>query len=161
MVWDPNDPKFLRRNTDPSTSDKSARELSPDKLRGMRLRAWSLVKKYPDKTATELADLAGDRCTRRVGKRLPELEKMGWVVRSGVRKCTVTGKDCCTWRAAVGTMVTLSKVPTKKSHVRAKDVVVRLFESMRESVADGPVTYTVDQVQYTLRTLERQILLRL
>jgi predicted transcriptional regulator len=89
---------MLARATDPTTSKDAARAIS-QYLVGERFRAWELLRLNPNSTANELAQLAGDRDNRRIGRRLPELENLGLVVRAGDKVCSVTGRDCTAWYA--------------------------------------------------------------
>lgn len=157
------DPRLLRRNTDPSTSDLGAHTLSPEVLKGEMHRVWRLVRDHPGKTGTELADIAHDRDIRRVGRRLSDLKRMGWAVGRSPRPCTVTKKECLTWWALErGVHAKLPKPGKKaKAQLRASEVVEKQFENMQTVLDDGPGEYTVEQVRGVLRTVEKQILLRL
>jgi predicted transcriptional regulator len=90
----------LARADDPITSHLAAKELveDPEKLGKLYGEVLSLLRRNPDKTTNELAQLSGERDPRRIGRRLPELERHGFVIRSAIRRCAVTTKMATAWR---------------------------------------------------------------
>jgi hypothetical protein len=92
-------PKKLARKGHPETSRQAAREVFA-RLPQLYEYVLAVVKLYPRSTASEMADREGQRDVRRIGRRLPELEKLGRVRRCGSRVCTITGKTATTWEAA-------------------------------------------------------------
>jgi len=88
--------KTMARKCHPSTSAEAAVYFAP-KRRGSQLRALGFVSNNPGKTANELALIAEDRDSRKIGRRLPELEKEGLVTRGGPRECQVTGRNATIW----------------------------------------------------------------
>jgi len=93
------DPKSLVRRGHPGPSGEAAKEMLA-KLPETRKRALEAVRKWPNRTVKELADLAGDDDNRRIGRRLGELEKTGLVKRCPARVCTKSGRRAATWVAA-------------------------------------------------------------
>jgi hypothetical protein len=92
------DPKRLARNTDPETSHEAARAASRDgSISKAREVALTLVRVHGPATASELADIDQHLDSRHVGRRLPELERIGLVTRGPTRKCLVTGRNAATW----------------------------------------------------------------
>ena len=86
----------LARSTDPWTSHAGERDIS-DRLGAEQIRAERFVLEHPGRTGNELAQIAGDTDTRRLPKRLPELERKGRVVRGVVRRCSISGRSGTTW----------------------------------------------------------------
>ena len=91
--------KSLVRKGHPETSREAAEAFAP-KQRQSQLRALGYVSESPGSTANELAKLAGDRDTRKIGRRLPELESFGLVIRGDARRCSVTNRKAHTWYPA-------------------------------------------------------------
>lgn len=89
----------LSRHTDPATSHEAAAAIRP-RLSALQARVLALVIPNPDRTATELAQLAHEADPRRVNRRLSELLRDGWVEVSGTRPCEVTGRSAQTYRWA-------------------------------------------------------------
>lgn len=90
--------KLSRRNG-VATSRTSAMEVA-GKLTVVRKHAYNAVIANPGKTAFELTRIAKDIDSRKIGRRLPELEKMGLITRccdEDIRRCTITGKNAYTW----------------------------------------------------------------
>lgn len=87
----------LSRNTDSLGSFKAADRLGRTGLGSRkRLAVYHALRQHQGSTSAELAQAAGlDR--HDVARRLPELEKAGWVSRGGVRQCTACGLPCVTW----------------------------------------------------------------
>jgi DNA-binding MarR family transcriptional regulator len=88
----------LSRPSDPETSKQAARHVvDSDELGSAQLYALKIVYRNPLSTASELTKASGDVDSRRIGRRLNELEKAGWVIRHPARKCRVTGRNAATW----------------------------------------------------------------
>ena len=85
------------RRESPYSSIKAEDELTTSgKLKSKRRAVYEALKRYSNVTARELSQMSGlDHPT--VHKRLPELEKLGFVVRGEYRPCHITGKTCTTW----------------------------------------------------------------
>ena len=94
------DHRRLARTDDPSTSKLAAAEIV--KSLG-RLQRWvyELILQHPDMTVNELAERAGARDPRMVGRRVPELERKDLIASPGSRKCSITGHEAKVW-VAVG-----------------------------------------------------------
>jgi hypothetical protein len=60
-----------------------------------------LVRRFPFHTSRELATFAAEEGIDRftIARRLPDLEKRGFVMKSSVRACVVGGKLSVTWVA--------------------------------------------------------------
>ena len=93
------DAKFLVRHGHPDTSREAAETFAP-KQRQSQMRALGYVSENPGSTANELAKVAGDRDIRKIGRRLPELERFGLVRRGEPRPCKVTNRNASTWYPA-------------------------------------------------------------
>lgn len=93
LSWQP-----IARNNDPSTSHEAAREISQGGARARQQRiVLQAVKEHPGLTSFELSRVCGlDRY--QTGRRCPELEKAGLVVKGEARTCTVSGRMATTWR---------------------------------------------------------------
>jgi hypothetical protein len=87
----------LSRNADPVGSFQAAERTRKTGLGSRkRLAVYHALRRYQGTTSAELAKAAGlDRYD--VARRLPELERAGWIVRGRRRRCAVTGCDCVTW----------------------------------------------------------------
>lgn len=66
------------------------------------LQAFALycIDRWPGRTSTELARLAGHNDPRRINRRLNELVKAGLIVSEGSRACSITGRQAMTWARA-------------------------------------------------------------
>lgn len=94
-------PETLARTDDPGTSHEAAEHMvTSGKLGKEQRRTSRAVAAHPGLTNTELSTAVGDKCTRRIGRRLPEVEKLGWVVRRGPRRCTITKRNAAIWYPA-------------------------------------------------------------
>jgi predicted transcriptional regulator len=91
-----NSPTPLARRTDPQESFDGAADVE-ERLPTMRLIAWLCVKRHPGCTCSELAEKEEMRDPRSIGRRLNELEKLGFIARLPARKCRVTGRNAATW----------------------------------------------------------------
>lgn len=89
----------LARRTDPATSHEAGQAIRSE-LPSEKARALRYVTTFPDQTAVELAEIAGDRDVRRIHRRLTELVREDRVIVSGSRKCTHTGRRAQTYRIA-------------------------------------------------------------
>ena len=56
------------------------------------------VRAYPGLTGQELAQASGI-CRYTLGRRLSEVEELGWIRRAEARTCSVTGRKALTWEA--------------------------------------------------------------
>ncbi len=109
-------PFDMHRRTDPRTSRVAAKRHEP-KLSERRRQVLELVRDNPDSTSGEIARAFAERhkhLSIRVAattpqKRLPELEKLGCVIRRRPRECTDTGEMCATWRISDGGRRELAK----------------------------------------------------
>jgi hypothetical protein len=59
--------------------------------------ALAFVKLYPGATQGELAGLCGNRDSRHLGRRLPELVFKGFVRKGKLRRCTNSHRLASTW----------------------------------------------------------------
>ena len=87
----------LARKGDPSTSREAAEAIVPHLSKLFR---WinTLIRDTPGRTAAELARHYGQfDDTRRIGKRLAGLAKIGGIYRGDKRVCGVSGRMCLTW----------------------------------------------------------------
>ena len=78
------------------TSLIAYRDLQP-KLRGKQQIVYAAIQQYPDQTDFELTRLMGKTNPDEVRPRRNELVKLGCVVCSGKRVCSVTGKLAYIW----------------------------------------------------------------
>ena len=85
--------KRLARRSDPETSHAAAKRLH-GKLSRRFNQAVALIAAHPDHTGRELNHLGGFDCH----KRLADLERDGYIFRSGRRECECTGFEADTWR---------------------------------------------------------------
>lgn len=79
------------------TSALAYNELLGATLTGLQLKALRLLEKFGPCTARELCQAAGEPIP--LQKRLSELVDIGMAVRLPHRKCAVTQKSACVWRA--------------------------------------------------------------
>jgi len=86
----------LSRRGHPNTSQEAAQYMQ-SKLRATQLYALRMVRENPGKTANELSVIANERDNRKIGRRLPELERMGLIIRKEPRPCEVTGRNATVW----------------------------------------------------------------
>jgi hypothetical protein len=86
------------RAADPETSHVAARKIN---ITLNRWLVWKLVSDHPSKTAMELLKMPGHPFHSRdsISPRLPELERLGAVIRGVTRPCSVTGETTITWVA--------------------------------------------------------------
>lgn len=89
-------PWHLSRRSDPPQSKEAAHAAAP-KLGAVQAELEAVVRKYPNRTVNELAAASGIRDPRRYGRRTNELVKAGRIRESGVRKCSMTGRNAATW----------------------------------------------------------------
>jgi hypothetical protein len=93
------DPRNLSRKPDPKTSHEAAEYMTESgELGAAQAFTLELVRANPSQTNSELALLAGLRDGRKTGRRLPELERLGLIVREPARRCSVTNRNAHTWR---------------------------------------------------------------
>jgi len=97
----------MARRTDPLTSHIAALRHVAGELSTRRAQVYDVVARYPDKTSNELGvlmmkafpELSVRAASASPQKRLPELEKLGLIVRGEARECTDSGYLAHTWRA--------------------------------------------------------------
>ena len=97
----------MARREDPETSHVAALRHVASALSLRRSQVYDVVARYPDQTSNELGlrmtqafpDLELRAASASPQKRLPELEKLGLIVRGQARKCTSSGYQAHTWRA--------------------------------------------------------------
>lgn len=88
----------LARTSDPATSKSAAAAMVESGALASTLdHVWQLLRARQDSTARELARTHEDYDNAH--KRLPELERLGFVVRVGTRRCSVTNRPATVWRA--------------------------------------------------------------
>lgn len=93
-------PHKLARRENPETSKEAAREIAP-KLGELHLEVLGMLVESPGNTTSELTkkfEPSGDN--RRIGRRLPELERRDLAIRGAPRPCRETGKKAATWFAS-------------------------------------------------------------
>ncbi len=91
------DARKLARRDDPPESKAAAAEIAPY-VESVKQDALDLVDRYPDRTVSELATLFDARDPRQIGRRLPELEADGLVVRFRGDPCSITRRAAARWR---------------------------------------------------------------
>ena len=96
----PASPETLVRADDPPPSHEGAEDVVR-RLTKARQYAYEAILEHPGCTANELSEKVGDRDSRRIGRRLNELEKAGAVRRGLVRECKVTGRRGATWEPII------------------------------------------------------------
>lgn len=94
-LWQQGHP--LARSSDPITSHMGGASIERF-LGGLQADALALVKHYPGRTASELAQVGGFPDPRRINRRLPELLREGLVIRGEARRCGVTGRMAYVWQ---------------------------------------------------------------
>jgi hypothetical protein len=89
----------IARKSDPKPSHLAAGGITRSGRReGQCLAVLALVRKYPCSTSLELASNSNlDRYV--IARRLPELEKAGYIARRNVRECSVGKRPATTWQA--------------------------------------------------------------
>ena len=87
----------IARHNDPETSHAAAEEITKSGARGRQaMEVLEALRQHPSSTSAELAEASGiDRYV--TARRLPELEKAGFVARSLIRPCKATGRKALTW----------------------------------------------------------------
>lgn len=86
----------LSRRSDPDTSHDAADAMSRH-LQDRQRRVLGIVFAAPGRTTSELAASYEYRDPRMIGRRLPELERMGLVYRGTPRRCEITGHTASVW----------------------------------------------------------------
>lgn len=87
----------LSRHTDPLPSYVAADKVKRTGIGGrQRLAVYHALRANQGSTSAELARIM-DVDRYQPSRRLPELEKAGWVCRGRRRRCTVTNVECTTW----------------------------------------------------------------
>jgi hypothetical protein len=88
----------LARREDPPESHAGAEYVEGDRLGELQAEALAAVRRSPGLTAMELAARECPTDTRRIGRRLVELERRG-DVRRGKGTCSITGRPAARWYA--------------------------------------------------------------
>lgn len=88
--------KQLSRAGHPSTSKEAAKAIL-DELPRLYAYVLGAVSINTGATASELAAAYHERDTRRIGRRLPELEAKGLIRRGNPRLCKITKRLATTW----------------------------------------------------------------
>ncbi len=87
----------LSRSMDPVGSFQAAERTHKTGIGGRkRLAMYHALRQHPGSTSAELGR-AMDVDRHDVARRLPELERAGWVVRGRRRRCKVCAVECVTW----------------------------------------------------------------
>lgn len=86
----------LSRPGDPEPSHNAADAITRH-LQDRQRRVLALVFASPGRTTSELTAHYEYRDPRMIGRRLPELERMGLVFRGEPRKCEITGHSAAVW----------------------------------------------------------------
>jgi hypothetical protein len=92
----PTNARALARRDGPATSALGALHAASN-ISPLQAEALEAVRRWPDCTATELAQRRGDGDPRRINRRLGELRAMGAIVEGPARACNVTGRPALTW----------------------------------------------------------------
>jgi hypothetical protein len=92
------DPHPLARNEDPVESYAGAQD-AESRLSELRLQVLECVLRHPGKTCNEMAVAEKVRDPRLIGRRLNELEKLGYIIRGETRPCEITGRPAAPWLA--------------------------------------------------------------
>lgn len=88
----------LARPADPATSqDAAAAMRDSEDLAGSQRLALSLVRAYPGRTASELAEIAARRDTRAIPRRLSELQASGLIEGRESTPCSLTRRRALRW----------------------------------------------------------------
>jgi hypothetical protein len=95
----PTNARALARRDGPVTSALGALHAASN-ISPLQAEALEAVRRWPDRTATELARHRGDGDPRKINRRLGELRAMGAIVEGPARACNVTGRPALTWRMA-------------------------------------------------------------
>ena len=87
----------LSRSTDPHTSYEAARDLAESgKWNSQKIAVYKCLRKHDGATGAEIANFLGiDRHTP--SRRLPEIERTGYIMRGEARRCSVRGTKQMTW----------------------------------------------------------------
>lgn len=89
--------EYLARRTDPESSHLAAKHMVESGGLGVQQRiAYNLVRHHPGYTSDELARL-GQLDRYQLARRLPELERAGYIQRGHIRKSHITGRPAVTW----------------------------------------------------------------
>jgi hypothetical protein len=91
----------IARHSDPASSHAAAKEITSSGERARQCDlALRMVTEHPGCTSLELSTLKIlDRY--QTARRLPELEKAGWVRRGPIRQCKVGARPAVTWFPSV------------------------------------------------------------
>lgn len=114
------------------TSVEAFARVTPE-LSQRRKEALAAVRAQPYSTARELEDATG---WRKINARLIELERLGLIVRDGVKPCRVTGYQACRWRVRIPGDPPRGLVggrSWKERALRAEAELRRIQESIRDA----------------------------
>ena len=92
------DPRPLARPADPHTSHEAAIKLKGSvRLRKLQAVTLDLVQRLPGLTGNDLARFAGTDDSRKIPRRLRELERAGYIKVKGTAVDPVTGRRGVRW----------------------------------------------------------------
>ena len=95
-------PVRAARNGEVTSIEAAERHEGSGKAAAHRSQVFAGVLEWPGRTSRELAAQIGmDR--HEVARRLPELERMGWVWKGDPRKCEIGGTTAYIWWSTPGT----------------------------------------------------------
>lgn len=115
------------------TSVEAFTRVGPE-LSQRRKEALAAVRAQPYSTARELEDATG---WRKINARLIELERLGLIVRDGVKQCVVTGFSAYVWRLRRPSDPprVVAKQSWKERALAAETELRRIQESIRDQGA--------------------------
>lgn len=92
------EPVALARSTDPVTSHEAAEHMSGARLNQQQNVVLTMIRRYPDRTPGELAQVSG-LDYHAIQRRVSELLEAKKIVEVEYRKCEVRGRKARVWRA--------------------------------------------------------------
>ena len=91
-------PRPLARPADPHTSHEAAVNMKGSgRLRKLQAVTLDLVQRLPGLTGNDLARFAGTADSRKIPRRLRELERAGLIRAEGTLTDVLTGRRCIRW----------------------------------------------------------------
>lgn len=105
------DPHPLVRRDDPDVSYEGAED-AESRLSELRAAVLACVCRHPGATCNEMAAVEHVRDPRKIGRRLNELEKLGFIIRGEPRPCEITGRNAAPW-LAVKSLEAPARMPGK------------------------------------------------
>lgn len=95
-LFEPDHAPPLARSTDPATSHEAASRIVPHL---QKLHRWTIecVTESPGQTQAELGRKYCPNDPRKIGRRLVEVERKGFIRRGESRRCSVSGHTAATW----------------------------------------------------------------